>query len=396
MEKIPFQPNDIVKLSKIKFESLSKELIFPQNLFTIKEITPDEVGIALKNVNYLFTIEDILPVKIDGKEDRDIYYDPIVAASIITEGEEIPVVQRDSSEYYMFSLKKSYDENHESYYDRIHNKGMKYVHEIQHNIPALQYDLKIHYHIREFVNKSNVLGRLGRLEKIMTAKEYIDTFVKKTAEDEKVFVYLKKDIDEKEQIASLTDKQRFDYVIICHTVEMAKYYTFYINSAIGKLFLLPDFKANRLRGKTKLSQIKRLPIYYIKEYSTGCIILQTLMEYLLSYNRSIESLGDDVFPTIFNYFSSLRDSMVLEMVLPKLFEKANISILKLWGDEIVRLSVKNSETTADKQKDGLDILCTLFEDLMTSGNELMENMNRLRLYMKDFMDFATKKMSEEK
>ena len=396
MKKIPFQPNDIVKLSKIKFKSLSKELFFPQNLFTIKGITPDEVGIALKNVNHLFTIEDILPVKIDGKEDKDIYYDPIVAGSIITEGEEIPVVQRDSSEYYMFSLKKSYDENHESYYDRIHNKGMKYVHVIQHKIPALQYDLKIHYHIREFVNKSNVLGRLGRLEKIMTAKEYIDTFIKKTAEYEKAFVYLKKDIDEKEQIASLTDKQRFDYVIICPTVEMAKYYTFYINSAIGKLFLLPDFKANRLRGKTKLSQIKRLPIYYIEEYATGCIILQTLMEYLLSYNRSIESLGDDVFPTIFNYFSSLRDSMVLEMVLPKLFEKANISILKLWGDEIVRLSVKNSKTTADKQKDGLDILCTLFEDLMTSGNELMENMNRLRLYMKDFMDFATKKMSEEK
>ena len=395
MEKIPFQPNDIVKLSKIKFESLSKELFFPQNLFVIKEITPNEVGIALKNVNHLFTSEDILPVKIDGKEDRDIYYDPIIAASIVTEGEEIPVVQRDSSEYYMVSLKKSYDENHESYYDRIYNKGMKYVHEIQHEIPSLQYDLKIHYHIREFVNKSNVLGRLGRLEKILTVKEYFATYIEKTTEDEKAFVYLKKDIDEKSQIASLTDKQKFDYVIICSKVEMAKYYTFFINSAIGKLFLLPDFKANRLRGRTKISQIRRLPIYYIEEYATGCIILQTLMEYLLSYNRSIESLGDDVFPTIFNYFSSLRDSMVLEMVLPKLFEKANISILRLWGDEIVRLSVKNSENTTDNQKDGLDILCTLFEDLMTSGNELMENMNRLRLYMKDFMDFATKKMSEE-
>ena len=92
MKKIPFQPNDIVKLSKIKFKSLSKELFFPQNLFTIKEITPDEVGIALKNVNHLFTIEDILPVKIDGKEDKDIYYDPIVAASIITEGEEMEAV----------------------------------------------------------------------------------------------------------------------------------------------------------------------------------------------------------------------------------------------------------------------------------------------------------------
>ena len=350
----------------------------------------------MKNVNHLFSFEDILPVKIDGKEDRDIYYDPIVAASIVTEGEETPAVQRDSSEYYMVSLKKSYDENLESYYDKIHNKGIKYVHEIQHVIPSLQDDLKIHYHIRKFVNKSNVLGRLGRLEKIMTAKEYIDTFIVKKTEDEKAFVYLKKDIDEKDQIASLTDKQKFDYVIICSEVEMAKYYTFFINSAIGKLFLLPNFKANRLRGRTKISQIKRLPIYYIDEYASGCIILQILMEYLLSYNRSIESLEDDVFPTIFNYFASLRDSMVLEMVLPKLFEKANISILKLWDDEIVRLSVKNSGNTDDEQKDGLDILCTLFEDLMTSGNELMENMNRLRLYMKDFMDFATKKMSEEK
>ena len=396
MEKIPFQPNDIVKLSKIKFERLSKELFFPQNLFIIKEVNKNEVGIVLKNVNHFFSFEDILPVKIDGKEDRDIYYDPIVAASIVTEGEETPAVQRDSSEYYMVSLKKSYDENLESYYDKIHNKGIKYVHEIQHVIPSLQDDLKIHYHIREFVNKSNVLGRLGRLEKIMTAKEYIDTFIVKKTEDEKAFVYLKKDIDEKDQIASLTDKQKFDYVIICSEVEMAKYYTFFINSAIGKLFLLPDFKANRLRGRTKISQIKRLPIYYIDEYASGCTILQILMEYLLSYNRSLESLEGDVFPTIFNYFASLRDSMVLEMVLPKLFEKANISILKLWGEEIVRLSVKNSGNTDDEQKDGLVILCTLFEDLMTSGNELMENMNRLRLYMKDFMDFATKKMSEEK
>lgn len=47
------------------------------------------------------------------------------------------------------------------------------------------------------MNKSNVLGRLGRLEKIMTAKEYIDTFIEKKIEDGKAFVYLKKDIDEK-------------------------------------------------------------------------------------------------------------------------------------------------------------------------------------------------------
>ena len=38
MDKIQFQPNDIVRLSKEKFEFLSKELFFPQNLFVVKEI----------------------------------------------------------------------------------------------------------------------------------------------------------------------------------------------------------------------------------------------------------------------------------------------------------------------------------------------------------------------
>lgn len=31
---------------------------------------------------------------------------------------------------------------------------------------------------------------------------------------------------------------------------------------------------------------------------------------------------------------------------------------------------------------------------MSPGNELMENMNRLRLYMKEFMDFANKKWQQ--
>ena len=84
------------------------------------------------------------------------------------------------------------------------------------------------------------------------------------------------------------------------------------------------------------------------------------------------------------------------MVLPKLFEKADISILKPWEEEMIRLAARNLDCSKKKENEGLDILSTLFDDLMTSGNELMENMNRLRLYMKDFMDFAIKKMSEEK
>lgn len=396
MEKMQFQPNDIVRLSKKMFEILSRELFFPQNLFVVKDINIGEDSILLNNINQKFSLEDIRPVRIDGEEDRDIYYDPIVAASLIDIGEEIPVVHRDTSEYYMEALKRSYNEYHESYYDEIHYIGAKYVHEIQNKIPLLRYDLKIHYHIMEFMNKSNVLGRLGKIEKVLTVKEYNDTFIKKTIEDEETIVYLKKDIDGRTQIASLYNKQDFDYVIVCSKIEMAKYYVFYINSAIGKQFLLPDIKNNKFRGRTKISHLKRLPIYYIEEYSSGCIVLQSLIDFLLSYSRNVDSIDNDVFSTILNYFASLRDSMVLEMVLPKLFEKADISILKPWEEEMIRLAAKNLDSSKTKVKEGLDILSTLFNDLMTSGNELMENMNRLRLYMKDFMDFATKKMSEEK
>lgn len=396
MKKYQFQPNDIVRLSEKKFESLSNELFFPQNLFIIKKINTEDLSVELNNITHQFALDDIRPVRIDGEEDRDIYYDPIVAASLIDIGEDIPVVHRDTSEYYMDALKKSYNEHHVSYYDEIHYIEARYVHEIQNKIPLLRYDLKIHYHIMEFVNKSNVLGRLGKIEKVLTAKEYNETFIGKTIEDEETIVYLKKDIDERTQIATLNNEQNFDYVIVCSKIEMAKYYAFYINSAIGKQFLLPDIKNNKFRGRTKISQLKRLPIYYVEEYSSGCIVLQSLIDFLLSYSRCVDSVDNDIFSTILNYFSSLRDSIVLEMVLPKLFEKADISILKPWEEEMIRLAARNLDCSKKKEKEGLDILNTLFDDLMTSGNELMENMNRLRLYMKDFMDFATKKMSEEK
>lgn len=396
MKKYQFQPNDIVRLSEKKFESLSNELFFPQNLFIIKKINTEDLSVELNNITHQFALADIRPVRIDGEEDRDIYYDPIVAASTIDIGEAIPVVHRDTSEYYLDALKKSYNEHHVSYYDEIHYIEARYVHEIQNKIPLLRYDLKIHYHIMEFVNKSNVLGRLGKIEKVLTAKEYNDTLIEKTIEDEETIVYLKKDIDERTQIATLNNEQNFDYIIVCSKIEMAKYYAFYINSAIGKQFLLPDIKNNKFRGRTKISQLKRLPIYYVEEYSSGCIVLQSLIDFLLSYSRCIDSVDNDIFSTILNYFSSLRDSIVLEMVLPKLFEKADISILKPWEEEMIRLAAKNLDSSEKREKDGLDILSTLFDDLMTSGNELMENMNRLRLYMKDFMDFATKKMSEEK
>lgn len=98
-------------------------------------------------------------------------------------------------------------------------------------------------------------------------------------------------------------------------------------------------------------------------------------------------------PYYFQFFSSIRDSMVLEMVLPKLFKKSDVSILNTWREEVARLAVTIPDDSNGK-KDLFEMISPLFEDLMSPGNELMENMNRLRLYMKEFMDFANKEMAE--
>lgn len=259
--KVIFKQGDIVKLSQSCLDNLSKELFFPQNLFEIKSINYNEAIVFLESISQSISIEDILPVTIDGKEDRDIYYDPIVAAGFVSEDGPIPAVSRDSSEYYMDSLKKSYDENGVAYYDVIQNMGIHYVHEIQNQIPYLQNDLKIHYHIREYVNKSNVLGRLGQLEQIVTAKVFQKRISDGSFTEGKTFIYIKKEIEEKNIVASLADAERYDYVVICSRKDMANYYAFFINSAIGRLSLLSEFKSRHLKGKTNMSQVKRLPIF---------------------------------------------------------------------------------------------------------------------------------------
>lgn len=75
-------------------------------------------------------------------------------------------------------------------------------------------------------------------------------------------------------------------------------------------------------------------------------------------------------PYYFN-FSSIRDSMVLEMVLPKLFKKSDVSILNTWREEVARLAVTIPDDSNGK-KDLFEMISPLFEDLMSPGNELME------------------------
>lgn len=389
-----FLKGDIVKLADERFDKISKHLLFPQNLFYVEDLDKENNLITLRNVEESFPFADILPVAVNGEDDKDIYYAPIVAASVVGLDGEIPTYHRDSSKYYMESLRKSYNAKGESYYSLIQTKQLNYVHEIQHCFPILKGDLKIHYHLREYVNQSNIIGKLCELGNIYTDKNK-DKINEFEEQGEHNIIYIRRSIDEKNIIASSEIDGKCDYVMTCKDDNMAIYIRFFINSSIGKLLLLPDFKSGKMKGKTNFSQLKKLPVYYIHTYADSCIALQILIDFWVVYNKKTTSIDDSVKSAVCNYFYSLRDSLVLEMILPELFEKSGVRILKHWKEEFGKLTV-NPIATQNGGECGLTVITALFDSLMASGNELMENMNRLRLYMNDFMNFANKIMSESK
>lgn len=71
----------------------------------------------------------ITAVKMDGQEDRNLYYDPIIAASIVWPGDSVPVHHKDYT--YYLDAQATFCRN-KTMRDFITENGFKYVHELQH------------------------------------------------------------------------------------------------------------------------------------------------------------------------------------------------------------------------------------------------------------------------
>ena len=227
MDKYFYRKGDIVKLSDECLDCIGKKRIFSQNLFYIKGVDGLFANVSSGDINVKIPIKDILPVKIDGVEDRDIYYEPVVAANVVETGQETLVIKRDKGEYYLNALKRSFNSENVSYYDIIRSKNLSYVHEIQQQIPKLRNDLKIHYHITGLFSDSRPLGRLGDLTLVMTSVTYKKIHNIQANIDGKVVIYVKGVIRESEDVASLFDKERFKYVVVCSDKRMARYIVFF-------------------------------------------------------------------------------------------------------------------------------------------------------------------------
>lgn len=129
--KIPedFKAGDIVKLKHPSEYKRSSDFHgYGTNLYKIREIKGDVARLA--SVSKDVPMSELLPVAVDGVEDRWIYFDPMIAASIVFPGDEVPAHQTDYS-YYMEALEHCF-EGKKSYKEIVEKEHLLYVHEIQH------------------------------------------------------------------------------------------------------------------------------------------------------------------------------------------------------------------------------------------------------------------------
>lgn len=140
-----YKKNDIVRLDNRYFEEICAKLLYKENLFYIEEKSENGKFLNLRDVECQVPSSKVFPVRIDGVEDRNVFYNPMIAASIVPDGKELPSYNVDEDEYYIEHLKKCSDSDGRRYYDILQDKQLSYVHEIQHELPEIGDDLKIHY-----------------------------------------------------------------------------------------------------------------------------------------------------------------------------------------------------------------------------------------------------------
>lgn len=124
-----FEKGDIVKF--INPNNIKPDYL--HNIVNIYRIVSIDGNKVIVNRSFSPNIETELSfiegIKIDGKEDRNIYYDPVVAAYIVLPGEPVPLHHTNYT-YYLDNKSTFMYEG--TMRDIVSKKGFTQVHQLQH------------------------------------------------------------------------------------------------------------------------------------------------------------------------------------------------------------------------------------------------------------------------
>ena len=384
-----FKKNDIVRLRNEYFDKIKSKLLFPQNIFFIEEFMDDGLSVLLRNVNITVPSSELCPVKIDGIEDKFIYYDPMIAADVVQFGKKKRCHHVDKNEYYLQKMKNCFDLKGKSYYDTLSEEHFAYVHELQHSKPFISRDLKINYKVLPFISSQPSKMKLDTIVTVMTYRKYLDTQHKW---DNYIKVYIEKEICQSKQVATSAHTERTAYVLLFGNDNRfeARYAEFYINSSIGKLFLLNKTINGKLEGNVTIANLRKLVIRWEDIYKDCCVYLECLTQVIYVYEKR---LGEKMpaLNVLLSFLSQVRDAMVMEMIMPDLFKRVNFSVLKKWkqNTDIIMLDSHHSEDTL-----GIEVIEKLIKTIGSTNDGIVNEMTKYRIYMQEFMRFAEQNKTE--
>lgn len=339
----------------------------------------------LRNVDITVPSSEICPVKIDGEEDRFIYYDPVIAADVVRPDESVKCHHVDRDEYYLQKMKTCFDSKGQSYYDILNEEHFVYVHELQHSKPFISRDLRINYKLTPFIKPLPFKMKLETGAMVMTYRKYLDT---QHEWDNFIKVYIEKEICQSKMVATSICTEKTAYVLLFENDNHfdAKYAEFYINSSIGKLFLLNKTTNGKLKGNVTIANLRKLVIRWVNIYKECCVYLECLTQVIYVYEKRLGE-KEPALTGLLSFLSQVRDAMVMEMIMPDLFKRANFSILKKWKQDTdaIMLDFYLAEDASDKQ---IELIGKLIKAIGSTNDGIANEMTKYRIYMLEFMRFA--------
>lgn len=123
-----FRKGDFIRLKKMSNYKTDRLINKEVNVFEI--IVIENEYVVISNCQNKILISDLEPIHINGIDDLNIYYDPIICASYVDPNEPAPVSKTDYS--YFFESFKRHIYRDENLQEIIVGLGHKYVHEVQH------------------------------------------------------------------------------------------------------------------------------------------------------------------------------------------------------------------------------------------------------------------------
>lgn len=386
-----FEKNDIVRLKEEYFDEVKSKLPFPQNIFFVTEYSKNKDTVLLRNIDFLIPSAELCPVKIDGVEDRSIYYDPVVAADVVRPGEKVRSHHIDRDGYYIQQFEEWKDSTGKSYDELVQEHHCSYVHEIQHEMPNIGKDLKINYKVEAFIQHFPSNVKLSDIAVVMTYKNYVETehdwidYIK---------VFIEKGIGRTNMVATSVCINKPSYVLVFKNNDSfdARYAEFYINSSLGKLFLLNKKESGTLEGNTSIVYLRNLVIRWVDVYKECCVYLESLIQVIYVFEHRLGK-EHQALTGLLSFLSQVRDAMVMEMMMPELFRKANFSVLKKWKRDTddIMFEFYQADEASEKQ---IGLIEKLINNISSTNDGIVSEMAKYRIYMLEFLKFAEQNKAE--